>query len=77
MRVKKLWQQTKVPRKKKRKSFFSDEKAKTKQLISLAIQPKETNQKILTKEERIKRYQDRVKQNKHNRTLKNKTRKFY
>ena len=37
----------------------------------------ETNQKVLAKEERLKRYRDRTKQYRQNRTFQNNKRKFY
>ena len=52
-------------------------KTKTKLQTNLKIQFEEINQKILTKKERLKKYQDRVKQYKQNRTFQNTKRKSY
>ena len=55
-------QQAKLQRKKKLATVHCNEKIKT----NLIIQMEEMNQKILEKEERLKRYQDRIKQYKQN-----------
>ena len=41
------------------------------------IELEKINQKVLAKDRRLKRYQQRVKQNRQNRTFQNKERKFY
>ena len=41
------------------------------------LQLEETNQKVLAKGGRLKRYRDRTKQYRHNRTFQNNERKFY
>ena len=46
-------------------------------LEKLTIQLEEINQKVLAKEGRLKRYRQRVKQYRQNRTFKNNERKFY
>ena len=43
----------------------------------ITIQLEEINQKVLAKERRLKRYRQRVKQYKQNRTFQNNERKFY
>ena len=55
--------------------IYSDETDKVQQ--KRKVQLEETNQKVLPKEERLKRYQDRTKQYKQKRTFKNNKRRFY
>ena len=43
----------------------------------ITVQLEEINQKVLAKEGRLKRYRQRVKQYRQNRTFQNKERKFY
>ena len=43
----------------------------------ISVQLEEINQKVLAKEGRLKRYRQRVKQNRLNRTFQNNERKFY
>ena len=43
----------------------------------IAVQLEEINQKVLAKEGRLKRYRQRVKQHRQNRTFQNNERKFY
>ena len=43
----------------------------------ITVQLEEINQKVLAKEERLKRYRQRVKQYRQNRTFQNNERKFY
>ena len=50
---------------------------KTKQQTNVTIQLEKINQNILTKEERLKRYRDRVKQYKQNWIFQNNERKYY
>ena len=53
-----------------------DEKEKS-NTRKISIQLEENNQKVLTKEGRLKRYRQRVKQYRQNRTFQNNERKFY
>ena len=46
-------------------------------IIKLTIQLEEINQKVLAKEGRLKRYRQRVKQYRQNRTYENNERKIY
>ena len=55
--------------------IYSDKTEKVQQ--KQKVQLKETNQKVLVKEGQLKRYQDRAKQYKQNRTYQNNERKFY
>ena len=52
-------------------------KTKTKQQTNLTIQLEKINQKILAKEGKLKRYRDKVKQYKQNKTFQNNEIKFY
>ena len=45
--------------------------------VKITIQLEEINQKVLSNEERLKRYRQRVKQYRQNRTFQNNERKFY
>ena len=67
----------KIPKKGKNTGICWDEKAKTKQQTNLIVQLEEINQKIMTKEGRLKRHRDRVKQYNKNRILQNNERKIY
>ena len=64
--VRKLRQQAEMQ--KPNMNIYSDEAEKARQL-GRKIQLEETNQKVLLKEERPKRYRDRTKQYKPNRTF--------
>ena len=59
--VKKLQQHVKVLRKEEHKGICWNEKIKIKQQTNWKIH-EEINQKILTKEERLKRYRDKIKE---------------
>ena len=63
-------------RKKKRMKYFGTKKEKATQ-GKITLQLEEINQKVLTKDGRLKRYRQRVKQYRQNRTFQNKERKFY
>ena len=56
--------------------IYSDQAGKARQL-ERNVQLEETNQKVTSKEERVKRYLDRTKQYRQNRTFQNNERKFY
>ena len=55
--------------------IYSDETEKVQQKRKVSLEV--TNQKIMAKEGRLKRYRDRTKQNKQNWTFQNNKRKFY
>ena len=61
---------------KKKARIFWDENSKATQLKQ-KIHLEEINQKVLAKEARLKRYRDRIKQYRQNRTFQNNERKFY
>ena len=73
--VKKLRQQTKELKKKKRIETCWDKKTKRKQQTYLKMQLEGVNQKILAKERKFKRYRDGVKQYKWNTSFQNNERK--
>ena len=56
--------------------IYWDEAEKVRQL-ERKVQLEETNQKVVVKEGRLKRYRDRTKQYRQNRTFQNSERKFY
>ena len=68
--------QTKMIKQKKDAGIMRTIKEKTTH-EKLTIQLKEINQKVLAKEWRLKKYRQRVKQNRQNRTFQNNGRKFY
>ena len=72
---KKLRKQAKMIKQKKDAGRIRNRKAKTTQ-GKLTIQPEKINQKVLAKEGRLKRYRQRVKQYRQNRTFQNNERKF-
>ena len=73
---KNLRKQVKMIKQKKDTGIIRNSKEKTTQ-EKLTIQLEEINQKVLAKEGRLKRYQQRVKQYRQNRTFQNNERKFY
>ena len=74
--TKDLRKQLKVIKQKKNAGINRDRKVKTTQ-EKLTIQLEEIYQKVLAKDERLKRYRQRVKQYRQNRTFQNNERKFY
>ncbi len=64
--INKLQQQAKEQKKRRHARLIWDENTKTKQQTSLIIQMENVNQRILVKEEGLKRYRDRVKRSKQN-----------
>ena len=73
---KKSTKKAKMIKQKKDAGIIKNRKEKTTQ-EKLTIQLEEINQKALAKEGRLKRYRQRVKQYRQNRTFKNNERKFY
>ena len=74
--IKNLQKQAKIIKQKKDAGICWNRKEKpTREKIT--IQLEEINQKVLAKEGRLKRYRQRVKQYRQNRTFQNKERKFY
>ena len=73
---KKTRKQLKVIKQKKNAGINRNKKEKTTQ-EKLTMQLKEIYQKVLAKEGRLKRYRQRVKQYRQNRTFQNNERKFY
>ena len=76
MQMKNLWKQAKKIKQWKDAGICRDRKEKATQ-EKITIQIEEINQKVLVKEGRLKRYQQRVKQYRQNRTFQNNKRKFY
>ena len=74
--VRRLRQRAKILNQMENKRLFSEKQRKSRRLEQ-NIQLKEINQKVLSKEERLKRYRDRAKQYRQNRTFQNNERKFY
>ena len=73
---KNLRKQLKVIKQKKNAGINRNRKVKTTQ-EKLTIQLEEIYQKVLAKDGRLKRYRQRVKQYRQNRTFQNNQRKFY
>ncbi len=76
MQIKKLRKQARMI-KKKRSAEISRNKNKHPTQEKTTVQFEEINQKVLAKEGRLKRYRQRVKQYRQNRTLQIDERKFY
>ena len=74
--IKNLRKQAKIIKQKKDAGIIRNRKKKTTQ-EKLTIQLEEINQKVLAKEGRLKRYRQRGKQYRQNRTFQNNERKFY
>ena len=74
--IENLRKQLKVIKQKKNAEINKNRKEKTTQ-EKLTIQLEEIYQKVLAKEGRLKRYLQRVKQYRQNRTFQNNERKFY
>ena len=74
--IKNLRKQVKMIKQNKDAGVIWNRKEKTTQ-EKLTIKLEEINQKVLEKEGRLKRYQQRVKQYRQNRTFQNNERKFY
>ena len=72
--IKNLRKQMKVVKQKKNAEINRKENTTQEKLT---VQLEETHQKVLAKEGRLKRYRQRVKQYKQNRTFQNNERKFY
>ena len=62
---------------KRRGAEISEEKKGQATQEKITVQLEELNQKVLAKEGRLKRYRQRVKQYRQNRTFENNERKFY
>ena len=62
---------------KKRGAVISGNKTEEATQEKITVQLEEINQKVLAKEGRLKRYQQRIKQYRQNRTFQNNERKFY
>ena len=74
--IKNLRKPAKMIKQRKDGGTRREEKEKVTQ-EKITIQLEEINQKVLAKEERLKRYRQRVKQYRQNRTFQNHERKFY
>ena len=74
--IKNLRKQVKMIKQKKNSGIIWNRKEKTTH-EKLTIKLEEINQKVLAKEGRLKRYRQRVKQYRQNRTFQNNERKFY
>ena len=74
--IKNLRKQGKMLNQRKDNGIIRNRKEKATQ-EKLTIQLEEINQKVLAKERRLKRYRQRVKQYRQNRTFQNDERKFY
>ena len=73
--IKNLQKQAKMIKQKKDSGICRNKKEKATQ-EKITVQLEEINQKVLVKERRLKRYQQRVKQYTQNRTFQNNERKF-
>ena len=75
--IRKLRKQAKMIKQRKNAGICLDKKEKKATQEKITVQFEEINQKILVKEERLKRSRQRIKEHGQNRTLQNKERKFY
>ena len=73
--IKNLRKQAKIIKQKRDAGIIRNRKEKT--LEKFTIKLEEINQKVLAKERRLKRYLERIKQYRQNRTFQNNERKFY
>ena len=74
--AKNIRKQAKIIKERKNAGISRNKKEKATQ-EKITVQVEEINQKLLAKEGRLKRYRQRVKQYRQNRTFQNNERKFY